>query len=257
VPLRVLVTRPQPQADAWVARLRCAGLDAAALPLIAIAPAPDIGLLREAWQGLQDDTMAVFVSPSAVTHFFAAAAPVRPWPDGVLAAAPGPGTAQALRMRGVPPELVLEPPPQSAQFDSEALWHGTLSQRGWQGRAVLIVHGGAGRDWLADTLAAHGARTHGVIAYVRGAPRLDAHAQELLDDALAFPTRHLWLLSSSLAVQHLARIAGPHTHWAGARALATHARIAEAARALGMWQVVEARPSEADVVACIRGIGEL
>jgi uroporphyrinogen-III synthase len=32
VPARVLVTRPQPQADGWVRRLRSAGLPAMALP---------------------------------------------------------------------------------------------------------------------------------------------------------------------------------------------------------------------------------
>ena len=39
-PLRILVTRPQPQADEWVQALREHELDAHALPLIAIeAPA--------------------------------------------------------------------------------------------------------------------------------------------------------------------------------------------------------------------------
>ncbi|WP_051048910.1 uroporphyrinogen-III synthase [Ideonella sp. B508-1] len=41
LPARVLVTRPQPQADAWARRLCSAGLPAMALPLIEIGSAPD------------------------------------------------------------------------------------------------------------------------------------------------------------------------------------------------------------------------
>ena len=38
--MRVLVTRPQAQADDWVARLQALGLDAVGLPLLGIAPPP-------------------------------------------------------------------------------------------------------------------------------------------------------------------------------------------------------------------------
>ena len=43
-PLRVLVTRPVQEAGRWVTGLHAAGLDALALPLIAIEPAGDEAL---------------------------------------------------------------------------------------------------------------------------------------------------------------------------------------------------------------------
>ena len=60
----------------------------------------------------------------------------------------------------------------------------------------------------------------------------------------------VWLLSSSEAVAHLAE-ALPDQHWGAAHALATHPRIAEAARAAGFGTVRECRPALEDVVASI------
>ena len=45
----LLVTRPQPQADEWVASLRALGLRAVALPLLGIAPPADPAPVRAAW----------------------------------------------------------------------------------------------------------------------------------------------------------------------------------------------------------------
>jgi uroporphyrinogen-III synthase len=68
----VLVTRPAAQAARWVERLRAAGLDAQALPLIAIEPAADPAALQATWHDLPALALAMFVSPNAVAGFFAA-----------------------------------------------------------------------------------------------------------------------------------------------------------------------------------------
>src|SRR5262249_50262382 len=156
-----------------------------------------------AWAALSSDALAVFVSPNAVAHFFAAAPPAD-WPPRVLAACTGPGTAAALRAHGVPPAQVHEPPADAAQFDSEALWNAHLAPRDWRGRSVLIVRGDGGRDWLADTLSARGATVRFVQAYARALPTLDAAARLRLGDALEHAREHLWLFSSSQAIEHLA-----------------------------------------------------
>jgi uroporphyrinogen-III synthase len=249
--VRVLVTRPQPQADQWVERLRAAGFDAHALPLIAIEALSDAQPLREAWDALARDALAVFVSPNAVARFFAARLANEGWPAGVLAAGTGPGTAAALHAHGVPDALIVQPAASAAQFDSEALWNAGLASREWAGRSVLIVRGDGGRDWLADTLAARGANVRFVRSYARALPRLDAAGRRLLADALARPREHLWLFSSSQAIAHLAQLAPPHGDWRAARALATHPRIAASARALGIADVHDAPPGEAQVIAAI------
>ena len=246
--MRVLVTRPAAQASEWVQQLRAAGLQAEALPLIDITPAVDAAAVAFAWAELPAQAMAVFVSPNAVEHFFAARPAHAGWPAGVLAASPGPGTTKVLRSLGVP--LIAEPAADAPQFDSEALW-AQLSGRNWAGQRVLVVRGTSGRDWLAERLRECGAELSFVAAYARSAPQPSPAQQALLAEALAQPVQHLWFFSSSEAIDHLQALA-PQAHWVHASAIATHPRIAERARALGIGRVIEARPSLEAVVACIQ-----
>ncbi|MEO6409149.1 MAG: uroporphyrinogen-III synthase, partial [Burkholderiaceae bacterium] len=99
------MTRPQPQADEWVARLRLRGVDALALPLIEIAGPANPGAVAAAWSALAAVDLAIFVSPNAATRFFEARPVGVGWPAGTLAAAPGPGTARALEHLGIAPAV--------------------------------------------------------------------------------------------------------------------------------------------------------
>jgi uroporphyrinogen-III synthase len=241
--MRVLVTRPQPQADEWVQRLRGRGIAAFALPLIGVADLADPQPLAEAWRGLVGDAapaLCVFVSPNAVARFFAHRPAGRPWPARVWAAAPGPGTAQALAAHGVPAAQLVQPAADSAQFDSESLWR-QLQRHDWRGRSAWIMRGDGGRDTLADDLRAAGADVRFVQAYRRGPPAWGEAERTQLAAALAAPAAHLWLLSSSEALGHLRTLA-PGADWSASTALASHPRIAQAARALGFGRVDEVAP---------------
>lgn len=248
---RVIVTRPAAQAVVWVHDLRGAGIDAVALPLIDIAPPADLEAVDQAWRTLADCAMVYFVSPSAVQHFFALAPRGSGWPAGVIAAAPGPGTAAALRAQGVPADRLRTPPPDAPSFDSEALWS-VVGGLQWTGRRVLVVRGEDGRDWLADKLREHGAQVDYLAAYARRVPAPSGAGRALLAVAAAAPQRHLWLFSSSEAVRNLATlaadVAGP-----AAQALATHERIADAARRAGFGHVQTCGATLAAVRAAIEG----
>jgi uroporphyrinogen-III synthase len=233
--MRVIVTRPAAQALPWVARLQALGVDAVALPLIAIAPAADRAPVAAAWGALAAQALVMFVSANAVAHFFAERPAAASWPAGVLAGSTGPGTSQALREAGVDPAFIVEPAADAAVFDSEALW-ARLAQRDWAGRRVLVVRGEQGRDWLADTLRGQGAIVDFVSAYRRLPPVLDAEGGALLAAALTAPAAHLWHFSSSEAVARLAAIA-PAADWHQSLALASHPRIAQAVRALGFGRI--------------------
>jgi uroporphyrinogen-III synthase len=246
--MRILVTRPAAQANEWVQQLQAAGLDAHALPLIDIAAAPDVSAVHEAWRSLTGQTMVFFVSPNAASHFFASRPDGAAWPDDLLAASPGPGTTRVLRCLGV--SHIVEPAADAAQFDSEALW-AQLGTREWRGQRVLVVRGTGGRDWLAERLREEGARVSFVAAYARTAPKLSDAQKVLMADAIARPTQHLWFFSSSEAIDHLEALS-VQTDWHAASALATHPRIAERARRLGIGRVLEARPALEAVIACIQ-----
>ena len=125
---------------------------------------------------------------------------------------------------------------------------------------MLVVRGteagtapteGTGREWLAQQLQAAGAQAEFVVAYTRGAPVFTPAQQQLVSAAVAGGT--LWLLSSSQALAHL-RAALPQQDWTAARALATHPRIADAARAAGFGAVHECRPALEEVGASIESL---
>lgn len=252
-PRRVIVTRPAREAARWTDALRAAGLDAVALPLIEIAPAANADTLRAAWGQVRTGHYAalMFVSAAAVTHFFAEPAdgfiiPVRCW-------ATGPGTAQALRQAGVTAEAIDAPSTEVARFDSEALWARVEAQV-HAGTRVLILRGGdaagqpTGRAWLAREIETAGGTVDTLVAYRRLAPALDDAARRLAADAAAGAAT--WIFSSSEAIHNLCR-ALPPIDWGKARAVATHARIAQTAREAGFGDVRTAAPTVAALVASI------
>jgi uroporphyrinogen-III synthase len=242
----VLVTRPQPQADAWVQTLQAAGVDARALPLLAIEPVP-APALAAAWEAVPTQSLIVFVSPNAVTSFFAARPAGVQWPPGLPAASPGPGSDAALAAAGVDERIA--PRGDAPQFDSEALW-AQLGQRTWP--RVLIVRGDGGRELVADRLRAAGSQVGVVQAYRRVGPRWSAEQQALYERAALAPAQHLWLLSSTQALTNLPAEPAGRAAW---RALASHPRIADAARAQGWGSVAVPRPGLPALLEALNRIG--
>src|SRR5690606_37165762 len=116
---------------------------------------------------------------------------------------------------------------------------------------VLVVRGDGGREWLSERLRWRGAIVQPLAAYHRALPVLDTAQRALLDAARGQPARHLWLLSSAQCIDHLRRLDGG-ADWAGARALASDARIAGLAAEAGVGTVLQAAPMLTAVTACIQ-----
>ncbi len=278
---RVIVTRPARDARHWVQQLQQGGVAAEALPLIEIAPASDVQALKQAWQTLDRYAACLFVSGHAVEHFFKENKAVahESWahdaikkiasltqnrlPPALRFMAPGPGTVAALLAAGIPAGQIDAPAPDARQFDSEALWD-IVGQRDWQGRRVLVVRGQSldaagenaaspGRDWIARQWEAAGAQVDFVAVYQRRAPLLtDAQVQRA---RAAGTDGSVWLFSSSEAVANLTRLPVMDAmDWSRARAVATHPRILDAARAAGWGVVVESRPALKDIKDTLRSI---
>ena len=254
MPPRVLVTRPAREAARWARELGERGIDARALPLIAITPQPWGGALAKARQGLGGYQAAMFVSANAAQGFLEQPAEPALPAISTRAWSTGPGTTRALRQAGWPAGRIDAPPPDAAQFDSDALWALVRGQIR-PGARVLIVRGGdaagqpAGRQWLADQLRAVGAAVEQTVAYRRAAPALNAAERALAESAARDGS--VWLFSSSEAIANLLA-ALPGQDWSAAAALATHPRIAQAAQAAGFGRVRAAPPALDAVAAALR-----
>lgn len=283
--MRLLITRPQAQAEAWVQDLRAAGLDAEALPLLATAALDDPRAVRAAWADPAGWDLIVAVSPNAVQHALAARPPGLPWPPGGLLGAPGPGTARAWAEGGAPPSRLRAPGAQAPRHDTEALWALLAAERDWRGARVLILRGtadgagpqaaaeappppdpgpeagpdrGVGREWLGEVLARAGAQVHTLACYRRGAPAAPtARLQALAADAAGLA----WVFSSREALEQLGALGvaaglapaeAPWTPWRAGRALATHPRIAAAAEAAGFGPTPVLRPQVEALIAWAR-----
>lgn len=265
--MRVIVTRPASECGKWVDALVQSGLNAQALPLIAVGPPPDPAAVRAAWARIASFDAVMFVSGNAVSHFFAlkpAFAPVFSAQEAIKTRAfvTGPGSLAALRQAGVEAACIDAPDTQAGQFDSEALW-AVVAPRVVPGYRVLIVRGmgdasmdpdvggGVGRNWFSSQVQAAGGVVEFVVAYQRCQPDWSASDRQQVHQAACDGS--VWLFSSSEAIANL-QSAFPDVSWAQARAVATHVRIAQAARAAGFSVVCESRPVLADLVASIESM---
>lgn len=250
MPSRVIVTRPAREARRWIAEWQGVGVEAVALPLIVIDAVADDAELRAVRERLRQWSALMFVSAAAAEHFFAGVglddSLPRCW-------ATGPGTVRGLREAGVPAAGIDAPSAEAAQFDSETLWADVRAQVG-PGTRVLIVRGGnaagqpIGRGWLAREIEAAGGQIDTVVAYRRLAPSLGESERQLATAAATDGS--VWLFSSGEAIANLCA-ALPGLRWDQARAVATHPRIGDAARAAGFGSVRVAPPGSAALNASI------
>lgn len=240
----VLVTRPREQADAFAAELKQLGATPWLLPALAILPTGDTEALKRTMQAAGACTLAIFVSPTAVTFGLAALRRHHPdWPqDRTTIAAVGMGTARALHQAGIGNVLVPE-----TGADSEHL----LALPRLQAVAhenILILRGEGGRTTLAETLVARGAHLLHAECYRRGMPQPADLAPQLAATrtALHAGSIHAITVFSSETLDNLFHLLGPDAA-AALRAtplFAAHARIAEHARQLGCSNVMTAADAQ-------------
>ncbi|MBK6294829.1 MAG: uroporphyrinogen-III synthase [Rhodoferax sp.] len=266
---RVVVTRPEADAQALARDLTAAGLQPTVLPLIEVSAVAAREPLDQAWRSMPHYLAVMFVSANAVEHFFsrrpggmsafntASGLTARAW-------ATGPGTVKALLRQGAEATWVDAPLSEAGRFDSDSLWQAVRPQV-QPGDRVLIVRGvdgaqgapaqgdrGTGRDWLSDQLTQVGALVDFVVAYRRRAPAWGP--QQLAQARNAAADGSVWLFSSAQALVNLQGLL-PAQDWSTARAVATHPRIAAAVRKAGFGVVCESRPVLAEMVASIESIG--
>jgi len=242
---RIAVTRPAGQTESLADAIRADGGEPIVFPVIEIRDIADVRPILDLAERLDAFDLAVFISANAVDKAMNLVQSRRTWPPRTRVATIGKGSEKALRRFGFTD--IIAP---TGRFDSEALLDlPALAEVA--GRRIVIFRGDGGRELLGDTLRARGAHVEYAECYRRVRP-----------DADTGPLLRLWArgeldavtVTSSEGLHNLYDMVGKlGQQWLRRTPVfAPHERIAAAARALGVAQVVETGPGDAGLVAGLR-----
>jgi uroporphyrinogen-III synthase len=222
----VLVTRPAHQAEGLCTLIEQEGGVAVRMPLLEIAPLAAESLSTSAAEKFAAYDWIIFISANAVNFALQGnSGRISHLPE-VRFAAVGNATAQAMRGRNLPIDVVPE-----RGFNSEALLK-TEEFRQIHGQACLIVRGRGGRELLAETLRQRGARVEYWEVYQRVKPALDIDA---LVGWLDKHTLKVLTITSGEALQNLLDLCGTQLpeKWRSIPLVVPSARLEAMARLSG------------------------
>ena len=234
----ILITRPARQAAGLARRVDALGGLPVVFPAIVILPPAEAQPLARAHGALPGYDYAFFVSANAVEY---GVPDPRRWPPGLVAFAPGPGTAEALADLGIADVRT-----SATTFDSDGLL-ALPELMSPAGKRVLIFRGDGGREQLGEALRARGAQVDYVACYRRAKPQggtaglAEAFAQHRIDAVT---------ITSSEGLDNLWELLDDATRalWRGCPTFVPHPRIAERAHALRL-PAVETSGSDAGLIA--------
>ncbi len=229
----ILVTRPVGQAASLIAGIEQLGGRVTHIPFLAINTASDLSDLESIAGHIEAYRACLFISANAVHSAWPILTGHQSWPESLVAAVVGPGTARVLRQLGVP--QVLWP---TAQFDSEGLLSlPFFAPDQCQGRAFALIRGLGGRDLLARTLRERGARVDEAGVYERS---LDSDAITMTAQLMDSDQPAAMIVTSSESLQRF-MAAAPEVLAQMMRRLTLivpHERIAQSALGLGYQKVM-------------------
>jgi uroporphyrinogen III methyltransferase / synthase len=219
----VAVTRARAQASALAGRLRELGA------AVVEAPAIRVRELDTPLPPLDGFDLVAVTSPNGAELLLDRLPDARAL-AGITVAAIGPGTARALRERGIAADVV--PPRAVAESLVEALADVPV-------RRALIVRAAEGRTLLADALRARGAEVEDAVLYETVAEPLSDGARE------AAAAADYLLFASGSAVRFFAAAAGEDA-LRGPRVASIGPATSAELRALGVEPALEADPHTPD-----------
>ena len=240
---KVVVTRARAQASGMARALEALGAEVVELPAIRIEPLISSRAVRGAVESLHTYALVCLTSPNGARLLFDAM-DARGFDARALSqaqvAAIGPGTAQALRDRGVIADVVPE------RYVAEALVE-ALSEVPVEGKPVLVARAAEARDVLPDALRERGAEVDVVSLYetVRETP-----AQAEIEAALA--ADYLTFTSSSTVRNFLEVTDGRVPE--GARIASIGPVTSDTAREAGLTVDIEA--SQHDPEGLVRALAK-
>ena len=254
VGMRVLVTRPEPQAQVLAQRLEDDGACVTCFPVIVIEDVPDPAPALQVIHQLREFYAAVFVSINAVERGIAMVRQCGEWPPTVHCAAVGDATARSLEALGM--HVDIRP---KDRFDSEGLLATSgLSEANVHGQRIAIFRGQGGRDVLATGLRERGARPEYVEVYRRARPQSDTYGANVPGVTAQMKAGALdaVVVTSVEALDNLLMMLGPEGQQALGETtlLVSSQRIADRARDKGIASspVIAANATDAALLERLR-----
>jgi uroporphyrinogen III methyltransferase / synthase len=232
---RVMVTRARAQASGLARTLAGLGAEVIELPALRIEPRIESDEVRRAVDDIYSYALVCLTSANGVRLLFeamaAAGRDARALASATVAAI-GPGTAAALRERGVIADVVPEESVAEALVDA-------LAEVQVEGRPVLVARAAEARNVLPDALRERGAEVDVVALYETVAETPDAAAIEAARDA------DYVTFTSSSTVRNLVAALGERLP-PDARVVSIGPVTSAAAREAGLEVHVEAQRHDVD-----------
>ncbi len=205
--LKVVITRPQKQAESIIHALQNAGATVEHIPLLEIVPIGDqdadqdqvTSAIKAKILQLDRYDMAIFISSNAAAIGLQWMQNYWPqMPQGLEFAAIGPSTAGILQQQGL--QVIY---PQEGGRSENLLQFARFQQLSNQ--RILIFRGVGGRELLADSLRQRGAEVDYVELYRR---RVPGYAKDYLPTALQQANPDVIVLSSGEGLENLLLLLG-------------------------------------------------
>ena len=239
---RIIVTRPQGQADSLVALIRQAGGEPLEIPALEIRELADLAPFHSVIDRLDSLDAAIFVSRNAVRNTFALMGERR-WPAHLRVVAVGSGSREELESLGV--AGVTAP---GGQADSEALL-ALPDFSAVAGKRIAIFRGEGGRTLLGDTLALRGALVEQAACYRRAKP---VQSAALLAAAWERGKVDAVTVSSGEGLANLIEMLGDGPRrLVGTALFVPHPRVAVEAVRKGLKRPIVAGPGDAQMAAAL------
>jgi len=199
--LKVMITRPEHQAEGLRQLIAEAGGIPYLYPLLSIQPTAEPQSLASILNHLDHFHLAIFVSPNAVIFGMELIHAHGGLPIDMRTATVGQGSAQVFRqLSGFDVDYCPE-----TDFSSEGLLALPALQQ-VRGQRILIFRGQSGREKLAESLRQGGAEVHYMPVYQRQPAKCDA---EQLAEAIQQKKIDIISLTSSAALDHLFSLVEP------------------------------------------------
>lgn len=164
--MKILITRPRKQADAFAAGLQAVGFEPQFFPVIEIRPMVDNSALDAALAHLERYDWLIFTSVNGVAAVWSEMERrgLRGLPGNLKVAAIGPKTAQALQSHGVQVNFVPD------EYVAEAILPGLGDLHG---RWVLLLRAEISRKTLPEAISQAGGVAHEIAVYQTVPAKID------------------------------------------------------------------------------------